>query len=315
MRSLFASLLTAVAATAQSAPSKGTVTLTYLGTAGWEITDGRVTILLDPYFTRVAPRSDTGSPPSRGAFRPRIDPTRPLITDTAVVNAHVRRADYVLVHHTHYDHVMDVPYIARKTGAVVIGTESAANLMRASGLPAAQIIPVAGGEDLELRGFSVRVLRSLHGGIPGQQFPDAPSIPRSVRPPFTFDDLAEGGSLSFLVRIGGHEILTSGSSNFIERELEGLRPDVALVGALNRETVHDYAGRLMRVLGHPPLVLPTHWDNYFLPFDSAQTAYRRRLDSFIAEVRAASPQTRVVIPEYFVPFQLDDSLPRPSRRP
>jgi hypothetical protein len=51
--------------------------------------------------------------------------------------------------------------------------------------------------------------------------------------------------------------------NYIEREMEGLRPDIALVGANNeRLEIYDYTGRLMRVLRYPPLVIPTHWDGY-----------------------------------------------------
>jgi len=67
--------------------------------------------------------------------------------------------------------------------------------------------------------------------------------------------------LALLLRIGGHEILIMGSMNFIEREMEGLRPDMALVGSNNqRHEVYDFTGRLMRVLGHPAVVLPTHAD-------------------------------------------------------
>jgi hypothetical protein len=43
-----------------------------------------------------------------------------------------------------------------------------------------------------------------------------------------------------------------GSMNCIEREMEGLRPDIDLVGANSqRREIYDYAGRLMRALGHP----------------------------------------------------------------
>jgi L-ascorbate metabolism protein UlaG (beta-lactamase superfamily) len=199
---------------------------------------------------------------------------------------------------------LDVPYIARKTRATIIGTESAANVMRASGVPPAQVLPVKGGEDLRLGTISIRVIPSLHGGIAGREYPDAPPIPRTVQPPFKFDDLAEGGSLAYLIRIGGHSILTFGSANYIEREIEGLRPDVVLVGALGRESIHDYMGRLMRALGNPPLVLPTHWDDFFLPFDASQAPYRQRLQAFIAEVHDASPKTRVIVPEYFKPVLL-----------
>lgn len=40
----------------------------------------------------------------------------------------------------------------------------------------------------------------------------------------------EGGSLMFLARFDSHSVLTMGSMNFIERELEGLTPDILLAG-------------------------------------------------------------------------------------
>jgi hypothetical protein len=47
-------------------------------------------------------------------------------------------------------------------------------------------------------------------------------IPSTVRPPLTLADLSiDGGSLAYLVRIGGHEILMFGSMNYVEREVEG----------------------------------------------------------------------------------------------
>jgi len=48
---------------------------------------------------------------------------------------------------------MDVPYIALKTGATVIGTESTANLMAAYGVPEEQIITMKGGEDYDFGTF------------------------------------------------------------------------------------------------------------------------------------------------------------------
>src|ERR1700751_1191813 len=48
---------------------------------------------------------------------------------------HVTRADYILVTHAPIDHLMDVPSIAEKTGAQVIGNLNATNLMLANKIP------------------------------------------------------------------------------------------------------------------------------------------------------------------------------------
>ena len=68
---------------------------------------------------------------------------------------------YIFVHHTHFDHAADVPYIAMKTGARVIGTESLSNLLKAHGVPEKQIITVQGGEDYDFEDFSVKILPSI----------------------------------------------------------------------------------------------------------------------------------------------------------
>ncbi len=94
--------------------------------------------------------------------------------------------------------------------------------------------------------------------------------------------------------------------NYIDRELEGLHPDVVMVGAAaSRNGIYDYTGRLMRVLRFPALVLPTHWDDFFAPFDASQQRMIDALQPFLQEVRTASPNSKVIIPKYFDPIYLD----------
>jgi hypothetical protein len=88
--------------------------------------------------------------------------------------------------------------------------------------------------------------------------------------------------------------------NYIEREIEGLEPDVVLVGAAgSRKENYDYSGRLMRDLHFPALVLPTHWDNFTAPYGTSQQPSVDTLQSFLEEIKAASPKTKVIVPKYF----------------
>jgi L-ascorbate metabolism protein UlaG (beta-lactamase superfamily) len=287
----------------------GPVSLTYLGTAGWQVTSGNTVILIDPYLTRAKyPSPNDGVAP---------DDPRPLVTtnsvvesDAAVIDAHIKQADFIFLTHTHPDHSLDMPYIARKTGARVIGTESTANIAQAGGVPESQIRIVKGGEELNFDGFSVHVIRSLHGlfrkPAPGQAPSSPPLVPAGIRAPLRFGQHVEGGTLAYLLAIAGHRIIFFGSMNYIESELTGLRPDIAMIGAMpERNNIEDYTPRLMRVLGNPPMVIPTHWDRFNVSYGVSQEPAVRRLQTFIDEVKSASPKTRVIVPEYFKPIVLE----------
>jgi L-ascorbate metabolism protein UlaG (beta-lactamase superfamily) len=303
------SLLLLAAATLHAAP----VTLEYMGTAGWRITNGQTIILIDPYLTRAK------SPSPNDDVAP--DDPRPLVNgnsvvnpDSAVIDAHIRKADYIFLTHTHSDHSLDMPYIALKTGAKVFGTQSTANVARAEGVPEKQIRVVNPGEEVTLEGFTVKVIHSLHGIFrrppPGAYTPpNPPLVPDGVKGPLRFGQHVEGGTLAYLFRIGGHQILVFGSMNFVESELMGIRPDVALIGAMpERNNLDDYTARIMKVLGYPPLVIPTHWDRFNVTYALSQEPAVKRLQSFLDEVHAASPETTIIVPEYFKPIPLPEKV-------
>ena len=114
------------------------------------------------------------------------------------------------------------------------------------------------------------------------------------------EQFIEGGSLMFLARFDHHDVLTMGSMNFVERELEGLHPDVLLAGVNgSRLGLYNYDERLVNVTGKPPVIIPTHWDNFRLPYGFSQEAgVARNIVPFIDAVAAISPSTRVITPTH-----------------
>lgn len=56
--------------------------------------------------------------------------------------------------------------------------------------------------------------------------------PEGMKAPLTVQQMMpEGGTLAYLIRLHGHQILALGGNNYIEGEIEGLEPDVVLVDA------------------------------------------------------------------------------------
>jgi len=292
--------------------------LTHLGAAGWEISDGERVILLDPYLSRlrITGQFGTYTTPSLGGDTRRVfGPEDELVGDEAAVDAHVTRADFILHSHSHFNHTIDMPYIARKTGATVIGTESTVNLARAGGVSESQLLPVHGGEDWFFGDFSVKVIPSLHSALNGKHFFDSRVVPRDFCGPRRLGTDVEGRTLAYLLRLAGYEILWFGSMNYIEREVQGLRPDVAMIAAARqRLEIYDYTGRLMRALGRPRVVFATHWDEQSFPFGAPQDERLREAEVFVDEVKKVSPRTRVILPRHFERHTLPPKPRSPRRR-
>lgn len=286
-------------ATQTATLKKGELRLTYLGNAGFEITDGTTVVLVDPFLTQFARWTPTGPAPV-------IGPNALYPADTALINKHVQAADYILITHGHPDHALDAGYISRRTGAVIIGHETAANLARAYDVPDTSLITVIGGEDYEFGAFSLRVIPNIHSALDKKQYYNngrgiVGTAPRGLRAPLRRKEYVEGGNIAYLLRMGGHEVLIMGSMNFIEREMVGLRPDIALVGSNSqRLEIHDFTGRLMRALGNPALVIASHADAYGDPNPSAAALADRK--RFQQEVFAASPRSRYLFPKWFEPI-------------
>jgi L-ascorbate metabolism protein UlaG (beta-lactamase superfamily) len=300
--------LVTIAPSLASAPiDERSLTVQYLGTAGWIVRSATATILIDPYVSRINGPPPPGVPQytSPGDTRPIYHWDDRAIADERAIEKYVPAADIILVTHTHYDHVLDVPLIALKTNVSVIGTESTQNVMRAYGVPERQLITVRGGEDYDFGAFSVRVLPSLHSALDHKHYFSSATAPSGLKAPLTLRQIhPEGGTLAFLVRVAGASMLVFGSMNYIEREIDGLRPDIVIAGAgSSRREIYQYTKRLMSALGNPSIVLPTHWDNFLAPYEASQRAAITALQAFVNEVRDVSPTTRIVVPRYFEPIE------------
>lgn len=261
-----AAAIMAGAPAAGAAAGTSQMTLRWWGNNGWEIRVGPKTILIDPWLTRFR----TGTYTPAGA-----DPKTPLSVNKALIDGYLDRgelrADHILVTHGHYDHLTDVPYLAKRTGATVYGTETHLSLMAALGAPEDQLAIASGGEDLTFDGYSIRILRSLHSAT-GERarvpFPGSRPLSRRDRPR-VIEDLYEGGTLAYQVTGGGASVLDFGGSNYVESELAGLRPDVVCV-PVGGVKVTQYVPRLLRALGNPRFVAATHWDDFDLPLGQAK---------------------------------------------
>ena len=231
----------------------GAVQIRWLGTAGYELRCGEHVVLIDPYLTRVDLKTFL---------------LHPVAPDTARIDREINRADAIFVGHSHFDHVLDVPYIARRTGARVYGSTSTANLMAAAGLPSEQIEACGERRIVDVGPFKITLVPSLHSKLVfGSSVPYPGEIPCSCELPIRGRHYRCGDVFSFAVEVSGRCIYHVGTANLLDDEIRHRDVDLLLVCAAGRHSTERFMERALSRL-RPRAVMPMHYDNLFRPFDA-----------------------------------------------
>ncbi len=226
--------------------------VSFLGVSTLLFDDGETAILTDGFFTR---------PRKLAVLMGKIAPDREVI-ERSLQRAGIKKLAAVIVTHSHYDHVMDAPEVARRTGAVVLGSESTANVARGWGLPEDKIRVVRDGESLDFGKFHCTFVRSEHA----KSLFTGGRISKPLVPPVRAQEYEEGGSLSLLLKHGTKTILVHGSAGFSAGALRGHQADVVflgigLLGKRNKTYKDAYWQETVKTV-KARRVIPVHWDDF-----------------------------------------------------
>ncbi|MEO5839667.1 MAG: MBL fold metallo-hydrolase [Acidimicrobiales bacterium] len=289
-------------------------TLDWAGCATFRLTVGDVVVFLDAYLDRVADAAQSG-----------------LNVDD------VDRADFILVGHSHFDHLWGAERIAPRTGATIIGSYETIRLMAEHGVPESQLQAVSGGERIRLSdNVVVSVYPSLHSCVwtgPFQQpdvvclgdtgltldeqklrFRDLEAHIANLSPEARAHalrgrqgDRGDGGALVYLIETPEGSLLYQDTSGHWSGIMRDLRPDVAILAAAGRGnidgdpiqgTLAEFVSKQAAFL-QPKRVLLSHHDNW-LPGFSLETNTAPIRDALAERV----PTTELVETGYAAAYPL-----------
>jgi hypothetical protein len=255
------------------------LTFRWLGVAGVElIADGQV-LALDPFFTRPTLK----------------ELLHPLNPHPALAVERLPECQHVLVTHSHYDHLLDVPDVLRHTGAIAYGSPNTCQLLSLLGIPASQLHERHVGESLSLGAFEVQVIAGRHSWIPLGAWFNAPLRP-GLQPPLRALDYRMDVCLGYLITVLGTRLLVCAA--------EPRPADVVFAVA---QEPRQYYRRLLAG-AQPRTFVAIHWDNFTRPLNLPLRRLRRpgrlTLEQLTGLAHHILPGMNVIIPEIFREYVL-----------
>ena len=247
--------------------------LTWLGTAGFQIKTDERLFLIDPYLSR-----NTAARPNQ-----------------KLVPSDISAADQIFVSHGHFDHILDIPKIAAKTGCRVYCCPVAADTLKQNGLAGDKIQEVS--EDGYTAAFDryrasaffsqhvkfdrwllIKTLTRINFRIPRY-------LPLMKQYPV-------GQVLSWQFDLEGRVVQHFGSGGSTRKELEKVARqeiDILLVPLQGHSRICDIALKYVQII-KPRLVIPHHQDDFFPPISTYVD-----IRPFLKAVKHTCPHTEIRI--------------------
>lgn len=286
-----------------------TTTLDWYGCATFGLSTAGLRIFLDAYIDRAEGAAGPG-----------------LAADDIDV------CDWIVVGHSHFDHLYGAERIAANTGARIIGSYETVRVMEAQGVPLDQMICVAGGETVDLgNGVTVSAYPSQHSCVWSHAEMEQPGEvcigdlglthqQRQGRLAKLFDhfetlgptvtthlkassqgDRGDGGALVYLIDTPDGRIFYQDTSGHWSGIMRDLRPDVAILAAAGRGNIdgEPIQGSLAQFVARqadllrPETIVLCHHDNW-LPGFSVATDTGPIIDA----IALAAPGATVLEPGY-----------------
>ncbi len=243
----------------------------WLGTAGFSIKTKDQVFLIDPYLTRN-------------------HKARPKQTLKA---SDIKKASQIFISHGHFDHLHDIPKIARETKAKVYCSDIAARTLINSGLDKDQVIIITSNRwEKEFDGFKAQAFFSEHVKF-DRKLLLSTLLKINIRIP-KYLPLSKnfpcGQVLSWRFYVEDRMIHFFGSAGSAEKELKNLTDqpmDLLLVPLQGHSDICNIAANYVKIL-KPEIVIPHHQDDFYPPI-SRQVDIR----PFINKVKFECPDTLI----------------------
>ncbi len=303
--------------TLQTEPSKTSgLTIQFLGNTNILLDDGETRILTDGFFSR---------PSAARLVLGKVKPNEKRI-HACLESAGISKLDAVIPVHSHYDHALDAPSVAKITGAKLIGSSSTLMIGQGAGLAPEQMQLAPLDSAISIGKFNIRFIASRHWEYPSKKQCERlldQGITEPLLAPASIYEFKEGISYTILIEHEGASIAIHGSAGFKENSLIDCDVDIVFLSIAGLEAMDQayndaYQEHTIEAL-HPEVIIPIHWDDFTVPLKRGLKTTSRltnlilgaNLSEAIGIVQANNPNRTMAFLPLWQKFPLD-SLMRPK---
>ncbi|MFK8009289.1 MAG: MBL fold metallo-hydrolase [Saprospiraceae bacterium] len=266
--------------------SKDSIKINYTGCGGFLIENENSSIMIDPYFSNLSPLP--------------FVPFKKLKTDTALIDRFFienfsqkkdkeGKLKTILVAHSHYDHLADIPSIyarnCNQDSTQIIGSKSTHHILKAKNINCKYIVTKTSADSnyLFTNDRRIRILP-----IPSEHAPhfcgkklisskkvkkDFNKFPKKIRKlpegenfNFLIDFLDDDGAITFRI-FSNAGAGCDAKVGFPPKELLAEKAvDVLFVCVANYNQVDGYPNDLIEFI-KPKHIILNHWENFFRPIE------------------------------------------------
>ncbi len=238
---------------------EGELFVQFLGNTNLLFSDGKTAILTDGFFSRPS------------AFKVLLGKVAPDEQEIkrCLEKAGIQKLDAVIPVHSHFDHALDAPVVARMTGAKLIGSMSTFNIGKGCGLHDTMMIIPPLNKAISIGKFKITFIKSAHW-----QYPDEKQRERLLNceitspliPPASIFDYKEGDSYTILIEYDSIKLAIQGSAGYKEGSIQNFDANILFVAIAGLEVMDEtynqnYQEHLIEPLS-PEILVPIHWDDF-----------------------------------------------------
>ncbi len=267
------------------------IKIRWLSVASVIIEDGDSSILVDPDWTRPNLFHVLGF--------------SKLVSNEGLVKAEleklqIKKVSGIFTSHSHFDHAIDAPIVARLTDAINYVDESSLRISNAYKDPRIKTMLIKAGSEIQIGKFRITPMKREHSpiGLIHMHFLPGP-VPEDFD--FGFWQYKTGDTWFYLIEHPEKTILLDqGSASHINlMTTKPLKVDVLIQGVANRENDQAIVAGYLKEF-RPSVFIPLHFDNFFKEFDGENLGrlFGIKLDPLLELIHQEYPQTKVINPHY-----------------